>query len=228
MKLSYRDQVILIVVIILATLVAGFFLLIKPQMDELKMNEATLATKQAEKAKIEEKIKSVEQLREKVTLVYEENLELQEFFFPEMSTYEVDQFLYPFIHDNGIKIDKLDLTPSEAVALPEYVYDIEELDYVLQQYADTNNTAPVEENKMPVYVNPDQGEKLAVTTAKIEYHASMENLRKFLDGIENEKRACMITECSIEHDETLMEPNPVKGEILITFYSMDRVEKPLF
>lgn len=228
MKLSFRDQVILIVVIILASMLAGFFLLIKPQMDSLKANEAALAAKVQEKADIEAKIQSVSDLREKVTLVYEENLKLQEFFLPEMYTYEVDQFLYPYLKENNIKIEGLDLSAPETVNLPNYVYDIEELEYALREYTDTN-AAPVPEGQ-PVgsMNNNEQGEELISTEATFTYHGKMDDVRKFMDAIEKEKRAFMITSIDIKPDEASFEPNAVTGDITIKFYSMARVVKPIF
>ena len=43
MKLNYRDLVILGILLALAILIAGFFLLIKPKNEEIKTNKETLA-----------------------------------------------------------------------------------------------------------------------------------------------------------------------------------------
>ena len=48
MKLSYRDKVILIAVIIVAILTAGFFIVIKPKIAEVNSANQQLTEKQKE------------------------------------------------------------------------------------------------------------------------------------------------------------------------------------
>ena len=56
LKLSYRDKVIFIVVMVILVLVAGFFLLIRPKFEQVELAKETLAQKQQEKADIDAKI----------------------------------------------------------------------------------------------------------------------------------------------------------------------------
>lgn len=228
MKLSYRDQVILIVVVVLVTLALGFFLLVKPQMDSLKMNEAALVAKQQEKAQIEERIASIEALREKVQVAYEEDLKLQEFFLPEMDTYELDQFLYPMLKEHNMKIEGLSLTQPNAEGLPVHVSDYEKLDYALKQYADVNNKRPADGGNAQSF-NNDQGEALAVTRATFTFHSSIDDMKSFLDAVQNDNRAYMVTDFTFTSEESFdVANNPVTGNITMIFYSMDRVELPVF
>ena len=69
MKLNYRDLVILGILLALAILIAGFFLLIKPKNEEIKSNKASLATLEEERSQIEDKIREIEPLKQDIESV---------------------------------------------------------------------------------------------------------------------------------------------------------------
>ena len=52
LKLSYRDKVIFIVVMVILVIVAGFFLFIKPKFEKVNLAKDTLASKRSEERRV--------------------------------------------------------------------------------------------------------------------------------------------------------------------------------
>lgn len=54
-------------------------------------------------------------------------------------------------------------------------------------------------------------------------------MKSFLDAVQNDNRAYMVTDFTFTSEESFdVANNPVTGNITMIFYSMDRVELPVF
>lgn len=125
MKLNYRDLVILGILLALAILIAGFFLLIKPKNEEIKTNKATLAQLETEKAEIDSKIAEIEPLKEDITAVCNDTNKLTEVFVNSddiLNARKIDQYMQHFAEDCKVKVMNLNTNDLGTGTLNYYYF----------------------------------------------------------------------------------------------------------
>ena len=220
MKLSYREKIILMIVVAVMTLAVGFFVVIKPKINTISQSKTLLTQKQAEKVAVDEKIKTAEAITKKLKDTYDEDKKLSEFFMPEVNTYEVDQFLSEKWEQNNIKVTTLELTPMKETDLEFYVPEGEHPVYALQVAADLNGTLPSgyldSANQTGV---KKTCEKAALSVAKISFVAKLDDVKAFLDTIDSLDKSVIVSQLDIK-DATLP---VVEGTITINLYSLSEL-----
>jgi hypothetical protein len=118
-KLSYRDRIVLLVVIVIVLFGLTFFLVIRPLLEETKSLKDQFVKVSAEWDKIEAEISQNPQLTQEVNETRLASLRLQEGFTEKMEDAKaVDRYLQPYI--NGSKITGFTI-PSGGVT---FTYDI--------------------------------------------------------------------------------------------------------
>ncbi len=125
MKLNYRDKVILGIILAVIILIVGFVLLIKPKNEDIKMDKATLATKQEEQADLEARIAKIEPLKDNINETYEETAKLTADFIPlgDVNTVtKLDKYMQYYAEESGVRIDNLEVTSPKEASL-DYYYD---------------------------------------------------------------------------------------------------------
>ena len=220
MKLSYREKIILMIVVAVMTLAVGFFVAIKPKINTISQSKTLLTQKQSEKLAVDEKIKTAEAITKKLKDTYDEDKKLSEFFMPEVNTYEVDQFLSEKLEQNNIKVTGLDLTAMKETDLAFYAPEGKHPVYALQVAADLNGTLPSGylDSANQTGVNKTC-EKAALSVAKISFVASFDDFKAFLDTIDSLDKSVIVSELDIK-DATLP---VVEGTITINLYSLSEL-----
>ena len=220
MKLSYREKIILMIVVAVMTLAVGFFVAIKPKINTISQSKTLLTQKQSEKVAVDNKIKTAEAITKKLKDTYDEDKKLSEFFMPEVNTYEVDQFLSEKWEQNNIKVTTLELTPMKETDLEFYVPEGEHPVYALQVAADLNGTLPSgyldSANQTGV---KKTCEKAALSVAKISFVAKLDDVKAFLDTIDSLDKSVIVSQLDIK-DATLP---VVEGTITINLYSLSEL-----
>lgn len=125
MKLNYRDLVILGVLLALAILIAGFFLLIKPKNEEIKTNKTELAKLEADKAEVDDKIAEIDPLKQSITDVCNDTNKLTEVFVnPDdiMNARQIDQYMQHFAEDCKVKVMNLSTNDLGTGTLSYYYF----------------------------------------------------------------------------------------------------------
>lgn len=125
MKLNYRDLVILGVLLGLAILIAGFFLLIKPKNEEIKTNKAELAQLETDKAEIDGKIAQIDSIKENITKVCNDTNTLSEVFVNSediLNARKVDQYMQHFAEECDVKVMNLNTADLGTGALSYYYF----------------------------------------------------------------------------------------------------------
>ena len=235
MKLSYREKIILIVFVVAITLVAGFFIVIKPAIAANAQYKVDLTAKQTQQAEIDKKIADAEGLKDKIIKAYNDTKDISAFFLPEMDTYQVDQYLSPYCAKNNVTIKSLELelaTPEQATA---YSYELYDVLYSLKDIADINaevpkpvdaTTQPAETTAVTAAPAPISPDTLAVTNVTIGISGTVEDVLKFADDIKAINKSVIIT--SISGDGETEEGKAPEGEITIKIFSIKTIEEPKF
>ena len=225
LKLSYRDKVIFIVVMVILVLVAGFFLFIKPKFAKVEQAKYTLEEQQAKKTEIDEKINTLPDIIDTLKATATEIGELQEIFLEEAHPYVNETYIREAL--NELDIEVLEMTTEYTVAdeISKYmVYPANILAYENKMNADLYNELPQEVydkyNGVWREVPPDA--IIGVTYMTVKFHSDLElqDAYNVIDRIaEDEKTIILNTigtdDISEETDEPMYEM-----EATITMYSV--------
>jgi len=228
MKLSYRDKVILIAIIIIVILALGFFFVIKPKMAEINTTGAQLEQKQKELDDLNAKIATLDDLKKSLENKVKEVETLQEQFLPEYETFQTDQYIYDILKDTPITINKVEMElPVADPVIPYIVHDSNPVAYDLKMNADLGNKLPQDiidaYNDVTTYEAP-AGTEVCLTKYTVEIGvADFDKLYTALDAIDEDEKAIYITEIGgdSEKDE---ETKLAKGDIVIYVLSVQPLD----
>lgn len=122
MKLSYRDKVIFIAVVVVAVLLIGFFFIIKPKISESQDIKNSLEEKQQEQAEVQAKIDTLPQLQKQLEDSIKEVDDMQENFVEEQETFQADQYIYELLSGLDIEFRNITLSGEAEGQLSPYFY----------------------------------------------------------------------------------------------------------
>ena len=238
MKLSYRDKVILIVLLVIIVWVVGVMFFIKPKFEELDDANKELETQNGILAEKQEVIKKDEGLRERVQEAYNNVIKLADVFYdtkisetenrntPDVSR-EIDEMLDKFDIENDrldisqystMVLDKVSSAPQRLVTdLDKIADDIHQLGQQIQ--AADGNVATSNDPKAPT--GPVS---VPAYTVSFGYKCELDNLKKFFDSLRsNTQRSLVVSSCSIAD----VKADVVTGEITLVLMMMPRIENPI-
>lgn len=244
MKLNYRDLVILGILLALAILIAGFFLLIKPKNEEIKTNKETLAQLETDKAEVDGKIAEIEPLKENITAVCNDTDKLTEVFVNSddiLNARKIDQYMQHFAEECDVKVMNLNTNDLGTGTLNYYYFTPTFLaeDQLIQ--ADLNGEKIAENLKK-------SAESLAISARTQEnvlaaqYSISVtaedkENIWNYLKAIEEQEETIIINSVSLGNIEIKEKPKTSSGndneeepeptaQFVISIYSVYDLAKP--
>lgn len=136
MKLSYRDKVIFIAVVVIAVLMIGFFFFVKAKISESQDIKNSLEQKEQEQAEINAKIETLPQLQKQLEDSIKEVDDMQKNFVDEQDAYQADQYIYELLEETGIEFRSMTLTGEEEKELIQYFYEKEATAYDIKINAD--------------------------------------------------------------------------------------------
>lgn len=200
MRLSYREKIILMVVVAIVTLVLGFSVIIKPVFTAIDTAKVSLTAKETEWTDIETKIKAGETLDETIKGLYKENADLAKFFMPEMGTVEIDQFISPLCTSLGIKLNELTMTLPAAIPSEFYFYEKDKVMYALKDSGDLNEEIPDGVEVMGIAVPEELLEEVYGVVVTIECTADNQQIEKFADTISGLNKSIILKSVSLSDD----------------------------
>ena len=203
MKLSYRDKVIFICVIVIVILIAGFFLFIKPKYQEMNVAYANLEAKQTEKEEVQAKIDTLPGLVENLKTIAKDIEETQEFFLADQEPYLNEQFVMEMLEGCGVTVESMSTTYTQGNNIVEYmVYPKNVHSYDLLIQADIYNELPEEVyNHYNEIAYPDgQSIVIGVTNVTIGYKDTfaLNNVFDFIDTVAEDERTMTVLNLSTE------------------------------
>ncbi|MBQ5320109.1 MAG: hypothetical protein J6K17_13540 [Oscillospiraceae bacterium] len=145
LKLSYRDKVIFIVVMVILVLVAGFFLLIKPKFEEVDAAKRTYETKLAEQTRVNEKIATFEGIVKEMKASAQEIEEKQKIFMDEGAPYVNENYIREAFNEINVQVKSMQTDYTTAGKIDRYIVNPKNiLAYDAKIDADLYNELPQE------------------------------------------------------------------------------------
>lgn len=206
LKLSYRDKVIFIVVMVILVLVAGFFIFIKPKFESVELAKANLAAKQQEKAGIDAKIGTLSDIIDNMKATAEEIGEKQEIFLEEAHPYVNETYIRDALSGLNLDITSMSTSYTTAAAINRYtVVKQNYLAYDNKMNADLYNELPQEVydlyNNVPPQAYP--GTIIGVTHVTFSFNLGTNSINKIydvMDKLADDEKTIVLNSLSTESE----------------------------
>lgn len=236
MKLSYRDRIILIFVSLVAIVLIGIFLGIKPLSKEIKTNRAELEKQEKKMAEIQAEIDRIPGLEKDIKESYKTSVEIAGKFTEQRDPNGLDKFLQPVINENLLDVNST-FYPGEAgiVHLEYYYVTPNILTYPLAEAADLDGSLSKEAAKSmmnTIVLSSRSVEGVVGSTVEFDFKAKKEDILKFIDDVKAFDETIIIKSIAIDDytfGEDSDDPDEVEystGTITIDFYSVQEIVKP--
>ena len=226
LKLSYRDKVIFIVVMVILVLVAGFFLFIRPKYEQVNLAKDTFAAKQQEKIDIDTKIDTLPEIIQNMKDIAEEIDEKQEIFLEEAHPYVNETYIREALSSLNIEITDMNTEYTTASEINRYTVEKQHyLAYDNKINADLYNELPQEVYDLynnveaPVYPNTIIGvTNMTVTLNLGNNYNSINRVYDVMDRLAEDEKAIILNSVSAESNPDA--ENGAEASLNITMYSI--------
>lgn len=208
MKLSYRDKVIFIVVLIIIILVAGFFLFIQPKFNEVSAAQRKLENKQQEKIDLEAKIATLPDIIESIKATADEIGEKQGIFLEEQDPYLNETYIREALTAERLEVIEMNTTYTTAGKIDRYTVSPKNiLAYDNKMSADLYNELPQEVYDLYNKVSPESfpNTTIGITTVNVTFSGGTDpigNARKAINRIAEDEKTIILNTISSETEGT--------------------------
>lgn len=227
MKMSYRDKVILIVLLVILVWVIGVMYFIKPKLDDLdaanKEYDAAVLTLESKKAEIE----ADKNLKERVNEAYDRVIKLCDVFYDQMTSDEVSTKIDTLLDDDKIENDSLTISAYSATTLdtvdPSAAELVTDFDRIAKESRELGQT--VDLNQIVSEVEGASGPvPVPSYTVSFGFKCKLDDLKNFLDNlIGAEHKSLVVTDCSIDD----VSEDEVTGQATMVLMMMPRIANPI-
>lgn len=228
MKLTYRDKVILGIVLALAIFAAGFFGLIRPKSQDIKDNQATLENLEKEKKEIERKIGRIKKVAKNIDDTFLESekntavfVDIEQIGSPNSlseETKKLDEYMHDYAEKAHVKITELKTDPTTSAALNYYYTPYVEVAGALRESADINGSEReriAKESEDSTYIASRGVENVMSTRYGVTIEGTKKDIWDYLARIDDIDSAVLITSVSLakaEEDEDEKKAAPATPE----------------
>lgn len=201
MKLSYRDKVIFMAVVVIAILLFGFFIFIKAKIQESEDIKDSLTAKEAERDELDARIDTLTSLKTQLDDSIKEVDNLQKDFLEEQETFQADQYLYELLTESGAAFSSMQLTSEVEGELSPYFYIRNSVAYDLKINADISGDSLPQEVYDKYYMTnpvPDEPVVVAVDEVEISMVVALDE-----DGFPDWEPIYQVFDLVSNHDKTI-------------------------
>lgn len=204
-KMTKREKMLVVVLVLTAIAVCGFMFVIKPVMEARAENQLQIQEKEAQKKALEDQVlrfNAVKAELETATAVVEDNSKL---FYPEMYNWEAERIVTSVLNKHEIDIQ------SVAIADPT-VYQLPAVNTV------DENGNTVEGSVTPTSLN--------VISVAVTFRSNFDQLKDYLDEISRIKRKTVITGWTYSAKAEEGQPtDTLEGSFVINLYTAPAEEE---
>lgn len=228
MKMSYRDKVILTVLVFIITVLVGGMTVIKSSVQKLQTTTVTYKQKKQEEAAVQAKLATKQDLESQIDAAYKECKKLGEFFLPEMKTYQIDQYISHIFTDNELEVKSLSVEEASAEDIEFYTYELFNIEYELGTAADLNKARlhGMKGNTEYAFAVAEP-EQLIVSKVTVEVKtAEFEKYLVACDTIADDSKSIVLRQLS--KDSNSEDGEDSTDQFVIYFYQLSEIQKPKY
>ena len=226
--MSYRDKVVLTVLVFLITVLVGGMTVIKTSVQKLQSTTVTYKQKKQEEAAVQAKLATKQDLEKQIDDAYKECKKLGEFFLPEMKTYQMDQYVSHIFTENEVEIMSMAFEETEAADVEYYAYELFNVEYPLGTAADLNKARlHAMQGNTEYAVAVSEPEQLVVTKLTVSVKATdFEKYIAVCDVLAEDSKSIVLRNLSKEAQSENAEDS--KDKFVIYFYQLADIQKPKY
>lgn len=193
MKFSYRDRIVLLIVVIVVIFAIGIFVFIKPKWEQLNDNKVVRDNVAQEWSKKLNEFKLIPKKQEIIQEKYQQGLKLADEFTDEMTSVELAKFIEDkFINIEKFQKDEVELKENIEVsnmgtsALNYYYFTPSIVTYPLYEYADLDGSlqkAAEEKMKDANVLNARAAQTVGSSSAKLNVLINREDAMALIDAV---------------------------------------------
>ena len=235
MKMSYRDKCILVALVFIITVLVGGLTVIKSSFEKLQTTKVTYKQKLQEEADVKAKLATKSDLEAQIDATYKECKKINDFFLPEMKTYEIDQYVSAFFAGNpesedeleaeGLSIKTLEIAEAEASEVEFYTYGLFHVEYALGTASDLNESRlHAMKGNTEYAVATSSPEELVVSIVSVGVYG--DSFKKYLnvcDKIEDDTRSIVLRSLAKEDSG-----EDAEDTFVIYVYQLSDLQKPKY
>jgi hypothetical protein len=234
--LSYRDKIILLVIIVIAIFLVGLFAFIRPTMEKISSNKAELSTVQAEEDRIRGLIDEIPNIESSIKSEYDNAKALSTGFAQHRETYEAENYLQELFTTNNVEIQSLTADPAETETIDFYYYTPNVVTYPLYEAADINGElaqATAEKLQASTVLSTVETQEVEAYSVNISFKGQKAGITALLDGIKALDENVLVTDFVVD-DYTFgagstdaSSVNYSTGSMTIKFYVLEPLAEPV-
>jgi uncharacterized protein YxeA len=218
-KLSYRDKVILIVLIVLVIIIGGVMVFVRPVFEQSNAKKEELDAKTKEQQTVQEKIDTLDDLQREILVAIGDIDTYQKLFYTEGKSYEMEQLFHSLTDQAGLDISEVTFS-TEAEDIEDYLFtpSVGLVMYDMKVNADLYNALPVE---LYNYMNKVQAQSRGTVLIGVSnFNAKFKNLNtwneleQFLRLVDEADKSIYVTTVESTSDN----PEEGEGEVDVKIY----------
>ena len=227
MKLNAREQLVLVVVLVILVWIGGVVLFIKPSIEAVRNASEQLSNKEIELAGKQQIIKDDENLQQEVDDAYATATETASVFYPRMIQHEAATEVQGQLDLDGKtdvqEIQNLNLTVSTVTAanINRYVYVPDEvntsLDTIVSRVNDEQQDGQIVANAID----------MTAYAFSFNFIATKKDLMQYLENLQNNShRSLVVTDLAVANVYENEDDTEWNGSISLMLYMAPELPKP--
>lgn len=237
MKLSNKEKIILAVFLAVVIILAGFFLLVKPEYDKIGSNKSELQAAKDQRDQLSNVLAREATIDQEIQVAFDKANKFAPYFYDDLTILDADELTRQILADTNMKTNSLSISDftTSTLTVSDYVETI--VTYPLKEYSgyipdmgidfsqyqitydeDGNIAVPDElKDVMKDYINAlltTQSQTIGCITVSLNVEGTRGDFLKFLDYIAGLEKATYIPSVSIGYTTGAqpVAPAPVQGE----------------
>ncbi len=225
MKLTQKDRITLIILVIALSIFVGIWFILRPALKEVKASKKDYESQRSIYMDLKKKVEEKAQVKNKVTETYNMSLELADIFYDKSTTYDVAAQVYDQISKCDILVTGSSFSLS-AKQLAAYKYEgAKTVSVPLDEYADINN----DNHKNNEALTNIATQQVGCYTFKIQFTgATRAKIFELVEALKTtEHQTLVITNLSFNVPEADSEEG-CSGTMSLELYWMSQPDEPKF
>lgn len=225
MKLTYRDKVLLISVLVVVVWAAGIMFFIKPAFEDMNSASTTYTDKVTEYEQKREQVESEVDLPQRVEEAYNDTSDIASKFYSTLSTDDVAETVDTLLDRDSIQNDSLTISAYSSVVLDRFGYTSTllqtDIDRVVEGQTDTAAT----DAAAAAATDPEAVTAVTIPcyTVSFGFTCKFDDLKSFLDKLTtNNEKSLVVTNCTI----TDVNAADIEGTMTMNLMMLPKLPSP--
>ena len=206
MTLSYREKILVILLLVVAVLYIGIKFLIMPVYDSYTKNQISLSDISNKKSVVENNVIIASNINKSLQEAQKKALDIAKPFFPTLDSDILNLWVANIVASKGLIIQQINITEPKVIDIQKPASQMQATSYPINDFA---NIIKDIKNNIPSAASNNANSKISqsavimseITLTMKDQNNAMPNTRGFLDAIIAQKRTVNVVSFSVARNE---------------------------